>query len=581
LIGTEIEINGAVAAKGRLLRIEDEDVVLPNDGGRTTKHRLTLMTGHANSAMVQAILEDVAELRFTDPEISAQIDRALAGINANRIKDSRKLAIGFLGDASRNAALSYVVAAPVWKTSYRLVLPQDGGKARLQGWAVVENLTGGDWKNVDLTLVSGNPVALRQPLYSAFFSDRPEIPVTAGVRLTPRVDDAEDRAGEPRRDGERAQKSMSSQAARIPYAPAPPPSGAPGMAGSRGAAYAPVTAPPMPSMGAAANAAEAEGATTQLLYRFPVKISLGTGQTMMVPFVDREVNAKRVWLYQPETALRHPLAAVELTNNGDAGLPAGIVTAYDSQNDGSTDFVGDAQLPLLSKGAAKFVTFALDAKTDIRRQDDGPKSTQLGRVVNGLLTTTTRWRRILSYEIVAPADEDRDIVIEEPRPDGWKLTNDAAGIETTPTRYRYTVAAPKGKTTAASLTLERIENASVLLATLAAEDILARVRGLQNETEAFKTTVAKLSSIVNDINKAKAQRTQLDAERKKIAEDQARIRENLKSVGQGNDLGKRYIDSLKSQEDRLAAIAREDRDLEADIATKRKNAEDVARQINL
>jgi hypothetical protein len=238
-------------------------------------------------------------------------------------------------------------------------------------------------------------------------------------------------------------------------------------------------------------------------------------------------------------------------------------------------------LPLLSKGAAKFVTFALDARTDIRRQDDGPKSTQLGRIVNGVLTTTTRWRRTLSYEIVPPADEDRNIVIEESRPDGWTLTSDAANVETTPTRYRYTVAAPKGKTTAASLTLERIENASVLLTTLAAEDILARVRGLQNESEAFKTTVARLSSIVNDINKAKAQRTQLDNERKKITEDQARIRENLKSVGQGNDLGKRYIDSLKSQEDRLAAIAKQDRDLEADIATQRKNAEDVARQINL
>jgi len=158
LIGTEIEISGSVAAKGRLLRIEDEDVALPNGGGRTTKHRLTLMTGRANSAMVQAILEDVAELRFSDPEISAQIDRALSGIDANLIKDSRKLSIGFLGDSSRNAALSYVVAAPVWKTSYRLVLPQDGGKARLQGWAVVENLTGGDWRNVELTLVSGNPV---------------------------------------------------------------------------------------------------------------------------------------------------------------------------------------------------------------------------------------------------------------------------------------------------------------------------------------------------------------------------------------------------------------------------------------
>jgi hypothetical protein len=145
LIGTEIEITGAVAAKGRLLRVEDEDITSPKDDGHTTAHRLTLMTGHANSAMVQAVLEDVAELRFTDPQISAQIDRALAGIDANRIKDSRKLTVAFLGDSSRNAALSYVVAAPIWKTSYRLVLPRDGSKARLQGWAVVENLTGGDW----------------------------------------------------------------------------------------------------------------------------------------------------------------------------------------------------------------------------------------------------------------------------------------------------------------------------------------------------------------------------------------------------------------------------------------------------
>jgi hypothetical protein len=369
------------------------------------------------------------------------------------------------------------------------------------------------------------------------------------------------------------------QAALMSPAPAASPSGVPGSAIDR-LARAAAPAQAMPNMGAAANAAEAEEASTQLLYSFPAKISLGTGQTMMVPFVDRAVNAKPVWLYQPETAPRHPLAAVQLTNDGDGGLPAGIVTAYDSRTDGRTDFVGDAQLPLLSKGVTKFVTFALDAKTDIKRQDEGPKSTQLGKVVNGVLTTTTRWRRTLSYEIVAPADEDRSIVIEESRPEGWTLANDA-NIETTPTRYRYTVAAPKGKTTSAALTVERIENVSVALTTLSAEDILARIRGLQNESEAFKTTVAKLSSIVNDINKAKAQRTQLDGERKKITEDQARIRENLKSVGPGNDLGKRYIDSLKGQEDRLAQIAQQDRDAEAEIAAKRKSAEDVARQINL
>jgi hypothetical protein len=38
---------------------------------------------------------------------------------------------------SRPVGFSYVVAAPVWKAAYRLVLPKEGGAARLQGWAVV------------------------------------------------------------------------------------------------------------------------------------------------------------------------------------------------------------------------------------------------------------------------------------------------------------------------------------------------------------------------------------------------------------------------------------------------------------
>ena len=49
--------------------------------------------------------------------------------------------------------------------------------------------------------------------------------------------------------------------------------------------------------------------------------------------------------------------------------------------DGKTNFVGDAQLPLTGKGASKFVTFALDSKTDIRRIDHGVKQTRLGKAV--------------------------------------------------------------------------------------------------------------------------------------------------------------------------------------------------------
>ena len=49
--------------------------------------------------------------------------------------------------------------------------------------------------------------------------------------------------------------------------------------------------------------------------------------------------------------------------------PAGLVTAFETGGDGAVNFAGDAQLPLLPKGATRFVTFALDAKTAIRRSD--------------------------------------------------------------------------------------------------------------------------------------------------------------------------------------------------------------------
>jgi hypothetical protein len=570
LVGSEVEIAGPVNAKGRVFRVEDQEIALPNNGGTTTRHRLTLMS---DAGLVQAILEEVTTLRFPDPQVKAQIERALAGLTENRAKERRRLSIGFLGEGTRNVAISYIAAAPIWKTAYRLVLPREGGNARLQGWAVVENLTGGDWNDIDLVLVSGNPVALRQPLYTAIFPDRVEVPVTTAARLQPRTDDADEPLTVRRRNAVSAPAAI----------PPPPP---PAFAQERTQAFrleAPLASPPAPvppGLGAAANAAEAEEASTQLLYRFPGRISLATGHTMMVPFVDREVPAARTWLYQPETAARHPLAAMRVRNDGESGLPPGIVTAYEAAGDGSVNFVGDAQLPLLPKSTFKFVIFALDSKTDIRREDKGVLRTQLGKAINGALTLTTRSRRSISYEIAAPSDEDRQVVIEEARANGWKPTSETS-VEETPTRFRYTVAAPKGQVTKATLVLERTESETVILTTLAPEDMLARIRGLQNEGASVKEAVAKLGAIVNDINKARTQRTQLEAERKKIADDQNRIRQNLQSVGPGSDLGRRYLDTLKSQEDRLVEINKIDASMENEIGAKRQSAEELARHLTL
>jgi hypothetical protein len=571
LVGTEIEISGPVTAKGRVFRVVREQVTLPNNGGTTARHRLTLMT---SAGLTQAVLEEVTELRFTDPQTRQQIERLLAGLTENRAKDRRTLSVGFLGDGARDVAISYVVDAPIWKTAYRIVLPKDGGKdgskARLQGWAVVENLTGGDWKDVELTLVSGNPVALRQPLYTALFASRPEVPVSTNTRIVPRRDDVQEKTAPARQAEMRDQGIRPFAAPRVTRQIAVTP-------GSIAAPAPVMSAPPAP----AANVAAAEEAATQLTFRFPAKLSLATGHTMMVPFIDREIPVTRVWLYQPDVAANRPLAAVRLKNDGDSALPAGLVTAFDLSADGNTSFVGDALLPLTPKDATRLATFSLDTKTAIRRDDRGIVQTTLGKALNGTLTLQTRSRRTIDYEVTTPPDEDREIVVEEERIAGWTPVAGAKDIEDTPTRYRHTISAPRGTTTKASFTTERLDSERIVLTELDVDDMLVKIRGLQNETPALKAVVATLTSLVEDMNKAKAQRSQLDTERERIVGDQERVRDNLRSVGQGSDLGRRYLATLKTQEDRLAEIGNLDAKLEKEIDAKVKAAEDAVRQLTL
>ena len=83
------------------------------------------------------------------------------------------------------------------------------------------------------------------------------------------------------------------------------------------------------------------------------------------------------------------------------------------------------------------------------------------------------------------------------------------------------------------------------------------------------------------MNKAKAQRGQLETEREKIVSDQERIRSNLQSVGQSSDLGRRYLDDAENAGRPARRIEKLDAALEKEIEAKTKAAEDVVRQLTL
>ena len=98
-----------------------------------------------------------------------------------RRRDAKTIVVTSDGAGSREMLVSYTIAAPIWKTTYRVVLDSTG-KPFFQGWAIVDNVSEEDWNNVSLSLVSGSPVSFIQPIQKPFYRYRPVVGMPEDLR---------------------------------------------------------------------------------------------------------------------------------------------------------------------------------------------------------------------------------------------------------------------------------------------------------------------------------------------------------------------------------------------------------------
>jgi len=64
-----------------------------------------------------------------------------------------------------DVVLTYVTESPSWKPSYRVVVG-DKGKVMLEGWAIVDNTSGEDWKGVKVGVGSSSALSFKYDLWS-------------------------------------------------------------------------------------------------------------------------------------------------------------------------------------------------------------------------------------------------------------------------------------------------------------------------------------------------------------------------------------------------------------------------------
>lgn len=575
-----VTTTGGQTITGLLVSVKPEEERGSNDTS-ITRHRITVM---ADTELRQALLEDASAVTFNDASVRAQIAQALAAVRENASAEQRILSLNLDGSGPRNVTLAYVVGAPLWKTAYRLVLPRETGETGLlQGWAVIENMTGGDWTDVGLTLVSGNPVTYRQALYESYYVTRPEIPVEIFGKVMPRMDTGAINipqaapAAAPMQM--KAARGRSSSLMAMDYSE--------GAVGNFIAEAAPGTAEIMADqsapfagyggmdMAAAMNVAAANDAGTQVLFAFNQKYSLKAGESMMLPFVSRSPKMERVSLYQPDVNARHPLAAVKIVNDGDSALPPGILTLYEENTGGKgTSFVGDAKMPEIAAKDSRMVSYALDAKTTIDSQTKQETTRGHISISKGVMRIRTTGREESVYTIKAPATDPRRVVIEHPRQTAEaKLVSPAAdSVETTETHYRLPVDVKADETATLNVVIEHPKWETVRLLDRNADWFFAQTTANGELDAATRRTFEKLAELRRTVDEAEGQFHLLDQRKAEIFTDQARLRENITALGSGkSDIKDRYLSQLDAQETELADINNKIIKTRAEVE-KRKNA---------
>jgi hypothetical protein len=525
LQGVEITVQGPRPMSGRIVHAEQFSETLPATPGQpptiVQRTRVTLLGAQG---MQQFVLEEADAVQVTDPDLRARIGEALESLRREANQSVRHITLRSSGTGDRTVRVGYVALAPLWKASYRLVLPaKDGDPARLQGWAVLENQSGANWNGIALTLQYGNPVTFRQAIYQSYFVQRPEVPVEVLGRILPSVDTHARPAG----------------FAAAKAAPQPP-----------GAAMA----APMPQSRALEVAQPAETVQStegaeETIFQLATPVVLAAGHTANVPIIDRAIPAERVDLATGNDA--HPLSAIRITNDTGTSLPAGVLTLYDAS--GAATFAGDARLGGLPAGERRLLSFAQDLRTNVERTSSGETALASLTASQGVLHITTRQREVLHVTIAGPANEPRRVLVEVPKQGDSTLTVEGGAVpdtEETATAWRVPVSLKAGEVRKLTAYVDRLEREDTALLT---DDASVVVQLLNEQTLAppARTALQRIAALRQDEAAKRAMVNQLKAQQAAILQDEDRIRRNLAAVAPNDALHARLTRALDADETRL------------------------------
>lgn len=455
-----------------------------------------------------------------------------------------------LTPGDHDLAVSYIAPAPTWRVSYRLITDEvsaEGkGAALLQGWGIFDNRLGEDLQAVQLSLVAGMPISFVYDLYTPFTPERPV------VQEEPRV-----AAGPVGFEGAVEALGMD-QAREAPLS-------APAMGAMRAMAVAPAAKARLSADALAQSAAvKTQGEALGELFQYTIEtpVTVGRGQSAMVPIIASRMNFHKDLLYNGHKLPSHPVATLRLNNTTGLTLERGPVTVVESG-----EYVGEAVLPFTAPSSELIVPYAVELGIKVSEENGTQYEARSLKLKESYLhfeEWEIRWR---DYRLSNSTGEPRIVLVEHPRTLSYDLFDTPTPQEKTDTYLRFVVSVPphgeaRLKVQERHLTRRREE--------LHRQSYEGLQHYLQQGLIDQKTMdrVTKLLMLWQNIATYEGKLQECEKERQKIYEAQRQIQGNmgtLAQTGKEGTLRSRYVEQLEGTEEQLKALAQQEANLKAEI----------------
>ncbi|MBU6275113.1 MAG: hypothetical protein KGQ61_00585 [Planctomycetes bacterium] len=584
LRGEMVEIDAAAPAAGTIVGVEVRKTT-DAEGTVAEKEFLTIL---AQDGLRTVALEGITRIKLVDPRLQAELEKALAVLALSHDNERKSVQVSFRGQGARRVRVGYVHEAPVWKTSYRLVLGEGGdgkraagtereapaAKALLQGWAIVENTTDHDWKDVRVELVSGRPISFVMDLYQPLFLRRPIVQPELSTALAPQLYGRNLAADAPeveqleRKAGRQLRRSELADAA-----PAAPAARAMGGLGGYVTASAPV--PDFDGIGSVQGVADGESLGNLFRYRIAEPVSLQRQRSALVPIVAEEVAVERLAIYDERVLAKHPLAGVRLKNTTALDLMQGPITVYDQ-----AAYAGDARIDDLAAGAERLLSYAVALDVEVAPRLEGrPEEITRVRLVRGTLAVTRKLARAKSFAITNDGAEPVNLLVEHPLETGWNVVSPRPA-ETTRDRQRFAVAVPAAGTTGLTVVEEMPLEESFAVTGLGEDLLLVYARAAKTSPrirEALAEVIRRRQALAELDRQQQSRQQEIAA----IGEEQARIRGNMERLERGSELYVRYVKKFEEQETRIETLRGEIARFAEQAATARRELEEFVAALEL